>query len=479
MEMNEVDNDSVKIDSDKIAIKSKSLPWKIKTLYGTLDAPVTSVTNMIGFYLLYFMTDVVGIGPAVAGTVFTAAVVWDAISDPAMGIISDRTTSRFGRRRPYIIAAAIPYCIIAWLIFAVPPLEGTMLVIYFAAMLMILYTIQTILFVPFSALAPEMTTDYDERTSLATSRTFWSNTGGMVGGALPLLIVAQFSDAKTGWFATAGIFALFYIFPILVTWNSTRGWEKHSVDTEPFNFKEVVTATLGNRTFRYVTLIYLLGASGMFAGMSVMVYFLQYLMGFSEQEVSYYFIFLYLVSIATVPIVPLLSKKIGKRKSCIVLFLIWGLGSGILAMVMQPGQLILAYLMGVFGAIGANAVYQLSWAMIPDAIEVDEFKTGKRREGLFYAVANFTLKLGTAVAVFLVGQSLEIIGYVPNQAQSATTLFGFRIMLGGVVAVLLLLAIFMALKMPMNRERHKALLEAIECKKNGKPYDEESIKELL
>jgi sugar (glycoside-pentoside-hexuronide) transporter len=455
------------------------LPRKVVVTYGMLEMSSTCFFNMAGFYLLYFLTDTVGISPSTASIVFTAAIIWDAVTDPAMGVISDRTRSRYGRRRPYVLAAAIPFCVCGWLLFTTPPLSGPVLVAYFVVIALLLHTFSTVLYVPFTALLPEMTTDYDERTSLATSRTLWANIGGSFGGALPLLLVAQFTDPKIGWSVTAGIFALFCIFPILATWRGTRGWERHAADTEPLDVEEILGALIGNRSFRYVAGIYLFGICGLYASMSAYVYFLQYVMGFSETEVSTFFIYLYVVSVVTVPIAPFLSRQIGKRMSCVVLLSIWALGVGTIVMVIQPGQTHLLYVMGFFSAAGANAVYQLCWAMIPDVVEVDELKTGKRREGTFQSVADFVMKLGSALSVFLVGQALALMEYVPNAIQSASTLLGLRMLNGLLLAVLVSLAVMMALAMPMTRSRHKALLSAIEAKKKGQPWDGESIEKLM
>jgi GPH family glycoside/pentoside/hexuronide:cation symporter len=293
------------------------------------------------------------------------------------------------------------------------------------------------------------------------------------------LIVELFADHKVGWSVTSAIFGFVCIFPILLTWPGTRGWERHATDTEPLNVKEVLSAVSGNRTFRYVVGLYLFGITGVYATGTIAVYFLEYLLGFDGEQTAMFFLVYYIFSILWVPLVPFLSGRIGKRLTYIILLSIWGITGGVCAMVVQPDQVFLIYVLGIFAALGANAVYQLCWAMIPDVVEVDEFKTGKRREGMYYGVAIFVMKLGSAFALFIVGQVLDRIGYVPNVEQTPATLLGIRIMMGPLLTGLLVIAVILAALMPMTRKRHKALLRAIEAKKAGEPWDEDSIKELL
>jgi GPH family glycoside/pentoside/hexuronide:cation symporter len=477
--MTEVAKTNDNSDAEASRKTSERVPLKVKIAYGGIECSSTLTFSMFTIYFLIFLTDTAGISASTASAILAISVLWDAVTDPVMGIVSDRTRSRYGRRRPYLVGVAVPFCIIFWLVFTTPPLQGYRLVAYFTVMLLLLNTAWTVLDVPYTALAPEMTTDYDERTSLATFRMLLANIGGTIGAATPLLIVEMFADHKVGWSVTSAIFGFVCIFPILLTWRGTRDWERHATDTAPLNVREVMGAVLGNRTFRYVVGLYLFGITGVYATGTIAVYFLEYLMGFDGEQTSLFFLVYYIFSILWVPLVPFLSGRIGKRLSYMILLSIWGIAGGIGAMVVQPGQVWLILALGMVAALGANAVYQLCWAMIPDVVEVDEFKTGKRREGMYYGVAVFVMKVGSAFALFIVGQVLDRIGYVPNAQQTPETLMGIRIMFGPLLTGLLVIAVILAALMPMTRKRHKALLRAIKAKKAGEPWDEESIKELL
>ena len=375
---------------------SERIPIKVKIAYGGVECASTITFSVFSIYFLIFLTDVAGINASTAGFLLAIALLWDAVTDPAMGIISDRTRSRYGRRRPYLIAAAVPFGIIFWLVFTTPPLQGSLLIAYFIVALLLLHTAWTVLDVPYTALAPEMTTDYDERTSLSTYRMLLANIGGIIGGTIPLLIGGQFSDdnKKLGWSVTGAIIGFVCIFPILLTWRGTRGWERHATDTEPLVLREVFGAVFGNRTFRYVVGLYLFGITTVYATGTVAVFFLEYWMGFSENQVATYFFVFFVCSVLWVPAVPLLSARIGKRLSYMVFLAIWGLTYGVGGILIRPEHFYQIFGMGVIAALGVNAVYQLCWAMIPDVVEIDEFKTGKRREGMYYGVAVFVMKAG-------------------------------------------------------------------------------------
>jgi len=354
-----------------------------------------------------------------------------------------------------------------------------MLVGYYIIMALLMHTVITILDVPYTALAPEMTRDYDERTRLVSFRVVWSQVGSIVAAAVPYLIVQRFNDEKVGWSFVAAAFGLVCLFPILLTWHFTRGWERYSEDIESLSFRDIADAILGNRSFRYITGIYLFSVTAVYVSGSVAVFFLEYWMEFSETQISWFLLFFFGCTILWVPVITVVSNRIGKRGAFILFMTLWALTYGIGNLVVQPHQIVIMYALAIFGSIGAGTSFQLCWAMIPDVVEVDEFKTGKRREGLYYGVAIFTLKAGSAVALLIVGQIIEGIGYVPNAIQSSSALLGLRIMFGPLIAGLVIVSILIAFFLPMTRERHRALREAIEAKKAGELWKENGFKELL
>lgn len=455
------------------------IPIGVKFAYGGAEGSSSLVFTALGIYFLPFLTDVVGISPSIGGSILFAAVLWDAITDPVMGVISDRTRSRYGRRRPYLVATAIPFGITFWLLFSTPQLDGTALVMYYLAMALLMHTALTLVDIPYTALAPEMTKDYDERTSLVSYRVAWSQVTSIIGGAAPLLIVESFPDPKAGWSVMGAVFGVASIVPILITWRFTRGWERYTGETEPLKFRDMLGALLSNRSFRYVAGIYLFSITSVYVISAMAIFFLEYYIGFSEQQISGFFLFFFVCTLLWVPVITATSNRLGKRNAFILFMALWALAYGIGNFVVKPGQILTVYLISILGAAGAGSTFQLCWAMIPDVVEVDEFRTGRRREGLYYGVAIFLLKLGSAFALLIVGHVLERIGYVPDVQQPPAVLLGLRIVFGPFVAGMLAVSIGLAYLMPMTRDRHKALLAAIQAKNAGEEWSEDGFKELL
>jgi len=344
---------------------------------------------------------------------------------------------------------------------------------------LLMYATITVLDVPYTALAPEMTKDYDERTNLVGYRVVWSQAASIIGAAVPLLIIRRFSDAKVGWSMTGAVFGFICIFPILLTWRYTRGWERYPERVDALSLPDVFRTVFGNRSFRYVVGVYLFSMAAVYASGSIAMYFLQYRMGFSEVQTSLFFLFFFVCTVLWVPVITFVSNRIGKRGAFMLFMTLWALTYGIGNFLVQPHHIAVMYLLGSLGSAGACASFQLCWAMIPDVVEVDEFKTGTRREGLYYGMATLVLKTGSAAGLFMVGKSLDWIGYLPNAVQPPTVILGLKVMFGPFLAAIMVISVIVAGFMPMTRERHRALLAAIEAKRTGNAWSYDGFKELL
>lgn len=459
--------------------RSEIIPTGVKVAYGSAEGATATLNTAFAIFFLIFLTDVAGINPAVASIIPFVAVAWDAVTDPFMGIISDRTRSRYGRRRPYLIGGAIPLALTFGLLFTVPPLQGYSLLGYYMFIAILFHTAYSVVFVPYLSLLPEITRDYNERTSAVSYKTVWACIGSLAGSTGVVLILGQFSDEKVGWSWTAAILGFFCIFLILHTWHGTRGWERHTVDTDPLRFKEIFSALFGNRSLRYALVIFIFSIAANYALAAITMYFLRYWMAFTEQQISLYFLIFFVTCALWVPLITFLTNRIGKPASFIIFMCIWALTCTIGHMLVQPGQDVFMYALACLDSLGMAATFQLCWSMIPDIVEIDEFKTGRRREGLFLGTTSFVFKAGIALSVLIVGQLLNLIGYTPETADSPSVLLGIRIIFGPFLAGMILVSIVTAFFFPITRKRHKALLKAIEAKKAGETWDEEAIKKLL
>jgi len=465
-------------------LKNGKLPFLVKLGYGGIEGSCTSIWILVYLYMLFFLTDVVKINPAVAGSILMIATIWDAISGLGIGIFSDRVKSKWGRRRPFLLVAAIPFGVSSWLLFTDFQLGPTLNIVYFIGMVILFFTFLSMLNVPYSALGAEMTQSYTERMSLVSYRMGWGQFLGLFAAALPLIMVEFFSETfgstTFGWSAMAACFGVFVIFPVLLTWRTTRGYELFP-ETPDFKLSDVYNVILHNRSFRYMIGIWTFGIGATILMASMLVYHMRYIMGFDDEKTGLAFTVMFIVGLLYIPLINKVVKKIGKQMGFIVFALFWGLiNGGLLIMVSGPENEILFWIVNVTGfAMSSVLVYLMGWAMIPDITEVDELITGQRREGLFFGIMAFIQKLASAATVQIIGLILAWVGYQPDVVQTEEAQWGIRMLISEGPVILLAIAIILAYFMPMTREKHRALRDILKLKKENKEYDMEPVKNLL
>jgi GPH family glycoside/pentoside/hexuronide:cation symporter len=458
------------------------LPFGVKLGYGAAEFANSLTWTMVFVILLYFLTDIVGISPSFAGFILMIGRVWDAVVDPIVGVWTDSTRCRYGRRRPFILAVAIPFGIVTWLLFTRWPLTDAWTKVYFTVMGVLFFTLSTTLDVPHTALAAEMTQDYNERTSLVGYRAFFSQVSSIVASAVPWVLVAWLTKTlgsrSLSWSLMTGAFGIVSVFFILWTWRATRGRELFPEKTV-VHLRDITGDVLRNGTFLFTVGIYTFSNVALSLGATVMVYYMIYYLGFDDTQQSIAFLFLFACTILWIPLINLFSKKWGKRAAFVTFIGLWAVVQAAGGMLIRPGQEYLFYAMAALASGGVVSVTMLGWSMILDVVEVDEFKTGQRREGLYFSLCAFARKVGVAAALWGAGAALELIGYVKEQPQAETTIFWLRVIYALGTGLFLFVSIALAWGLPMTRRRHEALRAAIEAKKSGRAYDEESIRMLL
>jgi len=462
--------------------RNARLPVTVKAGYAAAGGANSMIWTMFYLFFLFFLTDVVGIEPGMAGLIMMVGTLWDALLDPFVGAWSDRLSSRWGRRRSFRLFVAIPYGVISWLLCTDFGLSGRGSLIYFFSAGILFFTSFALLDVPYTALAAEMTTDYDERTGLIGYRMAFAQVSNIVASALPLILVGYFGallgGQRGGWSVTAAIFGLSSVFLILTTWRVTRGYELFPEKTT-VSPRDVFTAVVGNRPFLYTTVLFTTGVVALNIAASVMIYFMTYYMKFDENTSSLAFLVLFACTLVWIFPVTAVSNRWGKRAALIISIGLWALASGVGMMLVRPQDTIAFFLLIITASSAIIGRFMAGWAIIADCVEVDEFKSGQRREGIYYGVIYFVQKSSTAFAVWIVGLILSWIGYHPGGVQSDTCILGIRLLYCEATTLLLVISIVFTYLMPMTRNRHRALLEAIRKKKSGGTWDEDSIKDLL
>ena len=440
------------------------LSLRIKVLFSTGDLATSIPLAIVMFFQLYFLTDVVGLPPGMASWAVIIGRLWDAVNDPLFGLISDRIRSRWGRRRVLLLFGAVPLGISFAMMWLVPPWSPLALTVYYAVAFILFDTIFTAVHVGYNALTPEMTPDYDERTSLNGYRMVFS-----IAGTLGAIIIAT----VLGWYitdprllyATIGVtLGLIAIVPPLIVFSVTR--ERPSEELpEDLPVGEALRATLSNRPFWLVMGLYLLSWTTASILAAALVYYANYYLGVPDQA-NYFVLVAQGAAIAFIPLWVWVARRLDKRRAFILGTLSWiAVLIGIFAL--QPEQVALAYVLAALAGAGIAVAYVIPWSMVPDVIEYDELSTGQRREGSYYAFASFFQKLATGLALWAMAQALAFTAYItpesgePLPVQPPEAVQAIRVFMGPVPIVLLVLAILFAWRYPIGREQHRALRDEL------------------
>jgi GPH family glycoside/pentoside/hexuronide:cation symporter len=443
----------------------KKLPLRLKLLYSTGDLSTSIPLAILMFFQLYFMTDVAGLRPDLAGWAVGIGKLWDAVNDPLIGLLSDRIRSRLGRRRVMLLAGSVPLGLTFLLMWLVPPFGPVGLAAYYAATFILFDTVFTIIHVSYNSLTPELTSDYDERSTLNGYRMVFSIIGTL-GTIILATVMGWYISDKRILFAFLGIgLGLVSIIPPLIVFKVTREHDRE-LEGVALSLKQAITETLSNRPFWMVMGLYLLSWTTASIMSAVLIYFANYYLRVPEQA-NYFILLAEGSAILFIPLWVWVARKLDKRRAYMLGSLSWVVV--LLAIsALRPDQVLLAYVLAALSGSGIATAYVLPWAMIPDIIEVDQARTGERREGSFYAFASFFQKLATGAAVWGMGQALAYARYITPTAgealpvQPPAALNAIRIFMGPVPAVLLLLSLLFAWRYNVTRESHQALVEELQ-----------------
>ena len=443
-------------------IPSRKLPTRFKMMFSTGDLSTSIPLAILAFFQLYFLTDVARLRPDYAAWAVALPRLWDAVNDPLFGIFSDRLHTRWGRRRALLLFGSVPLGLSFMFLWFVPSFDQLGLAIYYAIAFIVFDTAFTIVHVGYNALTPEMTSDYDERSSLNGYRMVFSISGTLSAIILATVLGWYVIDAKM-LYAYLGIgLGLVSIIPPLVVFRITH---EASADEQTLPWQQSIKMTLTNRPFRLVMGLYLLSWTTASILAAMLVYFANYRLRVPDQA-NYFVLVAQSSAIIFIPVWVWVAKKMDKRRAFILGTLTWIVV--LLGISALPADAIgLAYVLAALSGSGIATAYVLPWSMIPDIIEHDQLRTGQRREGSYYAFASFFQKLGTALALWGMGQALAVTGYITPETSGAlpvqpeSAIQAIRVFTGPVPAVLLTLAVFFAWNYPITREVHKATLQEL------------------
>lgn len=447
-------------------MKKTKLPVLTKLGYGVADFGGNLFFTATAFVLLNYLTDVLGLDAVLAGLALMIARIWDAIYDPIIGFLSDRTKTRFGRRRPFMLGGSIPLCIAMIVMFTNPALlissklSQAFLFTYATVTYIILCTAYSTVNIPYSSLGPELTSDYHERSSLNGYRFVFAAAGTLLGAGLALPIVALAPNKDLGFVLMGMIFGLVLLGSTLITIFSV----KESPATKAaisMSFLKTYSEVFKNKAFLLILAVFVLEIMGLTIASGIMIYYFKYIL-IAESMTSYAIVIMILTAIVFIPVSVVTSKQIGKKLTYATGLIVFAISLMIIFFLGQILGTTFVLLMMIVTGIGMGFFYATPFAIVADAIEYDYLRTGERREGAFFGIWTWGLKIGQALAGFLMGIILEAMGYVANLIpQTPLAQLAIRLFLGPISATIFIIAAIVLFFYPITEKRYKAILDQI------------------
>lgn len=456
--------------------------FKEKVGYGLGDAACSMFWKLFGMYLLFFYTDVFGISAGVVGTMFLITRVWDSLFDPVVGIISDRTESKWGKFRPYLLWIAIPFGVMGVLTFTTPDLGTTGKIIYAYVTYTLMMMVYSLINVPYASLLGVMSSNPKERTQLSSYRMIFAFLGSILALALIEPLVGLFSgggaNPQRGWSMAAMVFAVIAVLFFLLTF----WWTKERVRPikESKNpLREDVKDLFKNRPW------WILLGAGVAALIfnsirdgAAIYYFKYYLeidnvrflfgdFNFLLPAVPLYLVLGQAANILGILFVTPISNRVGKQRTyltamaCAMLF-------SVAFYFIDKSNIGMMLLLQVVISMCAGSIFPLLWSMYADIADYSEWGTGRRATGLIFSSSSMSQKLGWSLGGAVTGWLLYAFGFKANVAQTAEAQEGIRLMLSWLPAVGALLSVIFVSFYPLSESKMEQIgAELDERRKNS------------
>lgn len=446
--------------------------------------------NLFYMYFIYFLTSIAGITPAIAGTISLFAVMWNAITVPVVGYISDNFKgNKYGKRIPFILFSCIPLGILICLLFVNIPLGLTGKIVYFIIINILFWIIFSLCDIPYISLASELTQDYDIRTKLRTSATMFSNIGATIiaSGILVFVdfIVSRNHTKIYAWEIVGLSMGALTLIAYLITALTLKGKEIKAENDPSIEVKKIKVNAIKEylnllKIKQYRLIIYMAFAMNLMIGIgsSSMIYFYMYSCGFNNNQISMVMFWPMIIYVLSAVPVGNLATKFGKKKGMLLGSILMLLS--FLIKWFLPLTFINMVISNIISMIGNTAFWILIYAMTFDIVEIDEFITGERKDAKLVSLNNFLMQAGVAIGMWLTGFTLSLAKFNPSTATHSVDIAKkLTFISAGIPSILTVIMIIACLLYKVDKNKFNALKEALELKKQGEAYSTKSFKDIL
>jgi len=453
-------------EQGEIRTGSELLPLKLREIiaYGSGDFGFAMVSRFVDLFLLFFFTDIYGISAAQAGSIFLIARIWDAVIDPPLGFIADRTETRWGKYRPYLLFGAIPLAIFNVMLFITPDYGATGK--YFYALIMfLLYDVAfSATNLSYGSMTAVITQNQVERTSLAASRMFFGMPAIVFISVFTPIVVSHFPNKQAGYPAAVAIYSILAVLLIWLVFFTVKE-RVNPEKRERYLLSEVFSMIKKNTVLLHIlSAIFLVGA-----GMTVRMMMAKYYFDYNMKSPELFTVFMIII-VPTMMIGALLSAVLNKKLSKknlynlgMVLYVVGDIGIYFSPYSAVTSIMVFAALAG----LGTGISYTLIWSLVADAVEFGEWKTGKRAEGVTYASYTFTYQLSNALGGAMGGFLLAAAGYVPHAIQTPTADHAIRFMFAIVPAITGILTFIIMFYYKLDKEAFAKLIADLEKRRGA------------
>lgn len=433
---------------------------------GTL--PVALYFNTFNALALRFLTDYVGIAAAVAGSLIAFSKIYDAVSDPVMGFISDKTRSSAGRRRPYILVGSLACALALWILFSLRPNADPQLTLLYAFGALILYaTAYSIYNVPYLAMPAEISRRGVTRASLMSWRVFFIGVGALLAGTLGPKIVKWQGGGLEGHSFMAAVLGTLILLSGIATFLLTRRCPETILQSAPpkLSWREKLTTIVGNRPYTLLLSVKLFQLAAVAVSASTLAFFTVWVLGKDYSALGNIVLFTTLGQIIGTPIWLRIYRKIGARKTFLVSAACFAIASLTWLFANSTEPSIITYTRVFIKGVGTGGILLVGQALLPDVIEYDRLSNGQRREGVLSGLYTTVEKLAFALGTAFVGIWLQMMGYVSqrnpfSEEQSASALLAVQLCQSVFPAILITIAAIFILFFKLDEGKLEQLRKA-------------------
>ena len=425
---------------DRIAVTEK-------VGYAAGDVASCLYYNTFSLFLIYFSTDVVGIGPAAAGTMLLITRTWDNFIDPVMGMVSDRTRTRWGKFRPWLLWMCLPFWISGVLMFITPDLNPTGKLIWAYATYALAMLVYTAINIPYGALLGVLTPDTEERTKFSSYRFLGAFGGNLIVQCTLLWLVKTLGrgNERTGWPLAVGVLGFAAMCLFLCTFASTKERVQSTPGDEPSTVLRDLRQLLSNRPWLVLGGVSILCLIWISIRNACLVYYFKYYVG-HEELTSTFLVVGTVATLAGVSLTAPITRMFGGKKRAYISLSAMNALTMVAMYFAGPKDFALMFASQIAGSFLTGPLFPLIWAMYADTADYAEWKFGHRTTGLVFSAGTFSQKMGWTIGAAVAGWLLALYGFQANLAQNARTLTGIRDMVSilpalacGVTAVACLL----------------------------------------